>query len=51
MGKPSPVETERNASLIRDYVSGNFSVVDLVVKYHISTARIYQIINRAKKAK
>jgi Mor family transcriptional regulator len=48
MGKPSPVETTRNADLIRDYKSGKFSQVQLVSKYQISAPRIYQIINREK---
>jgi len=49
MGLPSPTETKRNKLLIRDYKSGKFSIVDLVSKYRISSARIYQIINREKK--
>lgn len=48
MGKPSEEETKRNVELLKDYKSGNFSQVDLVSKYQISTARIYQIIKRDK---
>jgi len=49
MGKPSIEETKRNNDLIKDYQTGNFTQVDLVNKYKISAARIYQIINREKK--
>jgi Mor family transcriptional regulator len=49
MGLPSPEEKDRNENLVRDYKSGEFKMVDLVVKYHISSTRIYQIINRDKR--
>ena len=46
MGKPSLEEKDRNLNLVKDFRSKNFSTVDLVEKYRISTARIYQIIAR-----
>lgn len=49
MGKPSLEEKDRNQKLVKDYKSGEFLMVDLVSKYRISSARIYQIINREKK--
>lgn len=45
-GSPSPEQIERNASLVSDYKSGEFSIVDLVVKYRITSQRIYQILKR-----
>jgi len=36
--------TERNKELYDDYKSGT-SIVDLVVKYRITSTRIYQIIH------
>lgn len=50
-GKPSQEETKRNEDLIRDYKSGEFTQVQLVSKYQISSARIYQIIDREKRRK
>ena len=47
MGKPSPEETIRNSQLLKEYNSG-VKMIDLVIKYHISSTRIYQIIKRAK---
>ena len=49
IGKPSPEQTTRNASLVKDYNSKKFSIVDLVSKYQITSQRIYQIINREQK--
>jgi Mor family transcriptional regulator len=49
MGKPSEEETERNEKLFKEWTSKKYSIVELVTKYQISTARIYQIIKRAKR--
>ena len=48
MGTPSPEETGRNKNLIEDYGSKNFTMVELVSKYQITSSRIYQIVKRAK---
>lgn len=49
MGKPSPEEKVRNKNLVRDYLSGKFTLVELVTKYRITATRIYQIINRDRE--
>jgi len=40
---------DRNFQVYQDYESGNYIMVDLVVKYQITSARIYQIIKRIEK--
>ena len=45
MGKPSPVETERNLEVYNDYKSG-MKRVDMVIKYGISSQRIWAIVRR-----
>jgi Mor family transcriptional regulator len=41
-------KTKRNEDLVKDHDTGKYSIVDLVVKYGISHARIYQLIKREK---
>lgn len=40
MGKPSQEETKRNADLIRDVQSRQFSQVELIAKYGITQQRM-----------
>jgi Mor family transcriptional regulator len=41
-----PREEKRNKALIKDYLSGKLSGVDLVTKYKITVARIYEILDK-----
>lgn len=50
-GVPALEQKERNQSLFDDYNSKKFSIVDLVSKYQISSARIYELIAILKKKK
>lgn len=40
--------TVRNQELYDDWKSGKYTVVELVAKYRISSARIYAIVKRMK---
>ncbi len=48
MGTAPPEKEKRNLNLYKDYKSGKVSMIDLVLKYQISSARIYQIIKKIK---
>lgn len=51
MGQPSPEEKERNLAIADDfrlYKKGEFTMPDLVIKYHLSESRIRQIGNNPK---
>ena len=48
MGQRTLTKEKRNKKLLKDYLSGKFTTSELVTKYDISTARIYQIINKRK---
>ncbi|GIW70256.1 MAG: hypothetical protein KatS3mg101_1003 [Patescibacteria group bacterium] len=48
MDKITPEKVERNRQLYEDY-KRKMSLVDLVTKYQITPARIYEIIRREKK--
>ena len=41
-------QVERNKALFNDWASGNFTVKELVEKYHITAQRIYAIVNDMK---
>lgn len=47
---PKQVKKDRNNELIKDYkekvVTHEWSIVDLVAKYRISSARIYFLLNK-----
>ena len=45
MNSGTPEETERNKAVYNDFKQG-ISMIDLVVKYRISSQRIWQIIKR-----
>ena len=47
-GSPSPEQTERNKELVNDYLSGNFTLKELIAKYEITRQRVWQIVRRAK---
>ena len=49
-GVVTPEKTERNQELIADY-NGGMKYVDLVVKYDINTARIFEILKSHKVEK
>ncbi|MDO8430388.1 MAG: hypothetical protein Q7S72_00135 [Candidatus Taylorbacteria bacterium] len=51
MATKEQYKTERNDQVVADHESNKFTTSQLVAKYDISTARIYQIINRYKKNK
>ena len=44
--QPRAVTDARNKRLHKDFLSGKYSVVELVAKYQISSARIYVIMKR-----
>jgi Mor family transcriptional regulator len=41
-------KTSRNRDLYRDYKKG-MSILDIQIKYYVSSVRVYQIINIMKK--
>lgn len=45
-GKGSQPDYERNENLINDYLSGTFTMAQLVGKYEISQQRIYEILDK-----
>lgn len=46
MGQATKELKERNQELLKDFESGNFTMVELVKRYDITPARIYQIVRR-----
>jgi len=48
MAKETLTKEKRNKNLLEDYLSKKFTTSELVAKYNISTARIYQIVNKRK---